>query len=319
MSGRASPRAIGVFVIAAIGLAVGSVVVFGSGRLFHETHEFVAFFDSSVGGLGAGSPVKYRGVDIGTVTAVFLDIASIPRDPDDNRIPVLFELDADLLAGYGASVDLADPATIDSLIRRGLAASLATESLVTGRQYVALDQYPDRERHFVGTEGTGYTEVPTVLTGLEEIQAKVQDLIANASEVEFGVLFEDVRATIANVRAISDRDDIRTLSEVVEGSLSSFDSTLVAVRGFLASADSLLPQLASNADESVTRLRTSADELDSTLEAVRGAFEPGGRLAYRLDVALRDLAEAASSFRNLANYLERNPSALIRGRPEDNE
>jgi len=43
MSGRASPRAIGVFVIAAIGLAVGSVAVFGSGRLFHETHEFVGW------------------------------------------------------------------------------------------------------------------------------------------------------------------------------------------------------------------------------------------------------------------------------------
>ena len=136
---------------------------------------------------------------------------------------------------------------------------------------------------------------------------------------EFGVMFEDVRATIANVRAISDRDDFRTVSEVLEESLSSFDSTLVAIRGFLASADSLLAPLASHADESVTRLRGSADQLDSTLEAVRGAFEPDGRLAYRLDVALRDLAEAASSFRNLANYLERNPSAMIRGRPEDNK
>jgi paraquat-inducible protein B len=66
-------------------------------------------------------------------------------------------------------------------------------------------------------------------------------------------------------------------------------------------------------------LRGTADNLDETLDTVQEAFEPDGTLLYRVDVALRDMAEAARSFRNLADYLERNPSALIRGRPDNQE
>ncbi|MDX1394327.1 MAG: qaraquat-inducible protein B, partial [Gemmatimonadota bacterium] len=63
----------------------------------------------------------------------------------------------------------------------------------------------------------------------------------------------------------------------------------------------------------------ATDEFSGTMGTVREAIEPHGRLAYRLDVALRDLAEAARSFRALADYLERNPSAIIRGRPDPEE
>jgi paraquat-inducible protein B len=319
MSGRASPRAIGLFVVAGIGLAIGAVAVFGSGQLFKDTHEFVSFFESEVGGLGPGSPVKYRGVTVGSVEGVYLRLASIPQEPTDNSIPVIYNLDANLLAGRGAALDLDNPASIDSLIEMGITARLSTESLVTGRQYVDLDMLPDRERRYVVTSPSDLVEIPTVRTGLEEIQQELQDVISDISELDLPGLFEDVRRVVVSVREQVDQGDIGDLGNRLATTMEGFDETLAAVRTLVASADSTLGPVAANLDESVATIRGAADQFEGTLEAVQGTIEPEGRLAYRLDIVLRDLAEAARSFRNLADFLERNPAALVRGRPDNQE
>ncbi len=289
MSRRASPRVIGAF---------------------------VAFFDSDVGGLGPGSPVKFSGVTVGSVEEVHLRLAQVPQELNDTSIPIIFNIDADLIAGRGATLDLSDPTALDSLIDRGMAASLGTESLVTGRQFVDLNMYPDRERRFVGTEGTGLIEIPTVKTGFEEIQSQLQDVISELAALDLAGLFEDVRGVVSGVRGQIEDGDLSGLRDRAATALEGLDLTLKEFRDFLVSADSLLVPIAANMDESVDMLRGVASEVDTTLATVRGAVEPDGRLAYRLDVALKDLADAARSFRNLADYLERNPSALLRGRPE---
>ena len=55
---RASPTVIGAFVVGAVVLAVGGLMLFGSGPLFRKAHTFVAYFDQSVAGLRTGAPVK---------------------------------------------------------------------------------------------------------------------------------------------------------------------------------------------------------------------------------------------------------------------
>jgi paraquat-inducible protein B len=320
MSTRASPRTIGVFVLSGLGLAVASVAVFGSGNLFSQTHQFVSFFDASVGGLGPGSAVKFRGVPVGTVEGVYLRLAEVPQDPTDNSIPVIFNIDADLIAGRGAVLDLGNAAAVDSLINTlGMSASLASESLVTGQQYVALDMYVARERFYVGTEGSGLIEIPTVRTGFEEIQSQLQDVISGVSSLDLAGLLEDVRGVIASVREQIEGGEMAEIGNRAMEAFDVLDLTLADIRGLVSAADSTLGPMAENLDESVELLRGTADNLDETLDTVQEAFEPDGTLLYRVDVALRDMAEAARSFRNLADYLERNPSALIRGRPDNQE
>ena len=63
---------IAIFVVGAIALTVGAVIVFGSGRFFTEKYRFVAFFEGSVFGLNEGAPVICKGVKVGTVTGIEL-------------------------------------------------------------------------------------------------------------------------------------------------------------------------------------------------------------------------------------------------------
>ena len=45
---KANPTVIGTFVVGAVALAVGGLMLFGSGPLFRNAHTFVAYFDQSM-------------------------------------------------------------------------------------------------------------------------------------------------------------------------------------------------------------------------------------------------------------------------------
>ena len=68
MSKKANPTVIGVFVVAALAIAVAAIVTLGSGKLFKQTETFVMYFESSLSGLDVGAPVELQGVRIGEVS-----------------------------------------------------------------------------------------------------------------------------------------------------------------------------------------------------------------------------------------------------------
>ena len=88
MNKKISPTLIGAFVVGAVALLVIAVIAFGSGRLFRETKEFVLYFDGTVNGLHVGAPVKFKGVEIGSVKDILLQIGwrfGSQQDPCHHR------------------------------------------------------------------------------------------------------------------------------------------------------------------------------------------------------------------------------------------
>ena len=124
MSKKANPTLVGAFVIGAVVLVVGAVTILGSGRLFRKTYEFVLYFQGSVSGLREGAPVKYKGVEIGSITKILLQLDD---GAEVDRIPVIIKLDADKIRGRGVGGSLADPAALKTAIDRGLRGQLQTE------------------------------------------------------------------------------------------------------------------------------------------------------------------------------------------------
>ena len=89
MSKHANPTLIGAFVVGAVILAVAAVLLLSSGDLFVQKPRFVLYFKGSVKGLNIGSPVTFRGVNIGTVTNIQLVMGV---SESDIRIPVIIEI-----------------------------------------------------------------------------------------------------------------------------------------------------------------------------------------------------------------------------------
>jgi len=102
VSKRASPVAIGAFVVGALALVVIGLVVFGGINLFHRPLKVVMYFDESVQGLAVGAPVAYRGVKFGTVTQIRVEVGT-------TRIAVFATLDPSSLAPHPGRRDAGLP------------------------------------------------------------------------------------------------------------------------------------------------------------------------------------------------------------------
>src|SRR5262249_49871354 len=180
MSRRASPTAVGLFVIVAVALALAGLVLVGSGSLFHRTYPFVVYFRGSVAGLGAGAPVKLRGVEIGRVRAVYVTVSHPSGTTPDVRIPVVIALDPDKL-GVPGSRALGDRARVAQLVDDGLRAQLAMSSFVTGVRYVALDVFRGSTKDLIADPSVPYPEIPSLPTDLENAEKQVGDVLARLS------------------------------------------------------------------------------------------------------------------------------------------
>ena len=99
MNKKISPAMIGAFVLGAVALIVIAILVFGSGRLFRQTRDFVLYFDNSVNGLRIGAPVKIKGVEIGSVKDIRLQLE---QGTAGDKIPVIIEIDLEKLTSKGS-------------------------------------------------------------------------------------------------------------------------------------------------------------------------------------------------------------------------
>src|SRR5512132_158624 len=67
MSAPTNHWKLGLFVVVGVVLTLTTVAVLGARSLRKEVSRYVTYFDESVQGLEVGSPIKFRGVTIGTV------------------------------------------------------------------------------------------------------------------------------------------------------------------------------------------------------------------------------------------------------------
>lgn len=319
MANRANPTAIGAFVLGALALAVGGVVAFGSGQYFKQTEEFVMYFPGSVNGLNIGAPVKFKGVDIGQVKNIRLVLQR--EDGVDRKllIPVYVETDPTKVMVNGQRLQMADPKNLQELVERGLRAQLQSQSLVTGLLFVQVDFFPNTPINYALPQPSEPIEIPTVPTALEQASSAAREIIDELRSVKFGPMIASAEQAVENVNALVSSPALRSAIDGLPTTMKSLDEAIVSMRRL---SDELHGQVAPLSK----RLDTALVNADQTLTSVRGAagtantiLSPGSPLDHELRDALRQVSEAARAMAQLADYLERNPTALLYGKQPPSE
>jgi paraquat-inducible protein B len=284
MSKHGSPAVVGGFVVAALTLLAVAVLALGAGRVFRTRAHVIAYFEDSVGGLDVGAPVRFRGIEIGTVKDVRIDMTGVALDPRHVRLPVLLEIDEDRLRSEGARfVNLRDPQVIQQLVGDGLRASLATESLVGGTRYVDLDFRPDTPAQLV--HDPSYPEIPTLRNPTGDIPDRIDRVLKNLEGA-----------------------DIPRLTDSLQNTVDDADQLLRSPH--LARAEARLDEITLELEGTVTQLDSAARELRPTITSVRSTAD---RLSDGVDTTLRDISDAAHSLRRLTDQLARDPGSIVRG------
>ena len=330
MSKKANPTLIGAFVVGAVVLVFAAIAIIGSGQLFRKTYEFVLYFEGSVSGLREGASVKYKGVEIGTITSILLQLGD---GVDANRIPVIIKLDANKISGSrGVGGSLTDPAGLKAAIDRGLRGQLQTESIVTGVLFVALDLFPDSPIKFVQPPGSRYQEIPTIPTTLQKVQDILGQLLGKLDEIDFKQLLNSVTDAVKNFEGFANNKDLREafagVNQLVNkpelhAAVRSLDETVRrisqaadGVQKVAGTLDRSVATLSVDLKETLTGVRDAVKQIRVTVANADGFVDPNSPTAYELTKALKELSGAARSLRLMADFLERNPRALLFGRPE---
>ena len=332
-------KMVGSFVVGGVVLLVLAILLFGKGAFFTHTRLAVAYFEGSVAGLTIGAPITYKGVPVGTVSRIVLEVSATTGQA---RIPVYLEFKPGTIAYSGAQY--LTPEGFRDAIARGLRAQLVSQSLITGQLAVQLDYFPGSPATLVGGK-TDMPEIPTVPSPIEELKSKLTSLplqdIARAALGSLNSLemllrspgttaaVEDLSASLDSVHKL-----IVTLSPQIEDTLRQANNTLSAVSRTADQATETVKTLQPNADASlsnlakvldpagplIAQLRVAARSFDTLSQSAQASLFTGvGVLSTRSDLrqnaeeAMRNLAAASASLRALAAELERNPNALITG------
>ncbi len=269
---------------------------------FSRKIPFVAYFTSSVAGLSRGSPVEVFGIQIGTVTEV-----TLVMQPDGRgiRARVLYELQPERVFSPELESQHSDPPhVVETLVGEGMRAVLESSSFITGQKSISLQFVPNAPPAKVMREGD-LLVMPSQGGGFDTITTSLSDITAKLDRIPFDEIGRNLNAMLASLnRTVSGPD--------VNNALARLSETLTDVQHLVRHTDQgltpalqRLPKISADLQQAVARANTALGE---------GGY--GGNSDFQRGVAhvLDQVSEAARSLRLLADFLDRHPEALIRGR-----
>ena len=263
-----------------------------------DVAKFVMVFNESARGLAPGAPVDFRGVVVGEVTAIRADI-----DPASGQIiiPVEVNIYAErmrLRSRMAAKTTQERQAFISRLVDRGLRAQLRTGSLITGQLYVALDFFPQAKKASMNWAATP-TVLPTTPGARQELQQAIASVAGKLDRLPLDEIARDARTMMGSADKLLKRVDTEITPELRQ--------TLQSGTKLLQRVDVEVVPEAGQMIVDARKALVSADRMLASEAPIQ----------QDVRAAVREVQKAAHAFRMLADYLERNPSALIMGKKED--
>src|SRR3984957_11444563 len=318
MTKRVSPAVIGAFVVASFAILVVALIVVGSGRMFTRPVRFICMFQGNLNGLKVGAPVKVRGVQIGTVAAIELRLlpshGTLRPGIRGLRLPVIIDVDRSQLLARGGTGEALETSGLDNMIKQGMRAQLATESLLTGLLYIDLDLHPNTPIKYVLEPDGPYREIPTVQTDLAQLQQRLTEVLDKFDKIDFQALVVSITDSANSIKTLTGSPELKATLESLKGTIANLNRAVNSARDLLNNANSKVGPL-------VTDIRESSDEANKTMKETRAALvslqqtlDPNSPLAVHLNQTLDQLSDTGRSLEEFTDYLQRNPSSLIRGR-----
>jgi phospholipid/cholesterol/gamma-HCH transport system substrate-binding protein len=254
---------VGLFVSIAIAVFVGFVIWLTGRTGTEEMTRYSLLFRRDISGLAVGGPVKYMGMNIGSVVAMQLERG-------------------DKTMNVRVDIDVLESTPVDS----GTYASLALQG-ITGVAVVNLATEPGQHPPLEILPGRKYPVIPVRIVGLSAIMAtmpeimnKLDSLLTQAGEL----LGEENRNTISGAL-----DDVHELTSALAENREAIAAIPGDLRDTLATIRSTVDQL----QAAVTEARPG---LDATLSNLRQSSENLARLTGQVDDLLAEHEEDVSRF-----------------------
>ncbi|MDZ5458208.1 MlaD family protein [Azohydromonas lata] len=323
---------VGGFALGALALIVATVLWLSGNSLFRKQTLAIIYFQGGVAGLYVGAPVTFRGVPVGQVEDIGIEVE---QQSLDARIPVRVRLNPNSVRFGNATGGRAAPPELPALVQRGLRARLVAQSFVTGQKLIDLDFVEDGTPPPAATANAGaYPEIPATRDRFDALFDQVAQLPLRETVMDLRTTLQTLNETLVETRATvtSAREALDGVAKQVNGLAGEGQRTLgaatAAMNELRTTATASLQGVNRLLETSRQTVAAAQPELQASLQSARAAAEaaqvamkrvndladPGAPLRADLDAAVRDLSQAARSLREFSELVEEQPNAVIFGR-----
>ncbi len=177
---------------------------------------------------------------------------------------------------------------LPELVARGMRAQLKSASLITGQLFVAFDFFPDAPQASIVPTAT-YPILPTVPNEMENITRSVSETLDRIATLPLDAMVKEIRDLLVSIQAVVGSPDVK---EAVKLTVPLLES---------------LRQASDAANLTIRRA-------DTTLGSMDTGYGNNSQVRRDLTDLIRQLQDTARSIRQLTDFVERHPEAMIRGK-----
>jgi paraquat-inducible protein B len=145
-------------------------------------------------------------------------------------------------------------------------------------------------------------EIPTLPSQFDELTTSVTQFLANLTAADLKGMADSVSGAMQGVGEITTSEDLHTAIQELPRALASAHRLAKTLDGDAAKAGAL-----------VSDAQGALDALRATLSDAHGVVAPDAPLSVDLGAAVSDVDKAAIAVRELADFLRRNPHAIVAG------
>jgi phospholipid/cholesterol/gamma-HCH transport system substrate-binding protein len=285
---------VGSCVLAAIATIVVFIFWLGRSQFDHHEDTYNTYFTGSVTGLSSGSPVRYRGVPVGTVGAIAIDPQNI------ERIRVTLKM---------------QPGTP---VRNDTVASLEMAG-ITGGSYVELTGGTQDSPPLTATDEDGVSVIKSENSSLQSLVADAPKLLGKLNQ-----LADSANAALSadNVKAISDTlSHIQNVSATLDSVGPDAKQAIANFNQISADLHKQMPALIDAFHQDGTSIRDAADgfrkvasDLDAMIAENRGPLRDfTGNGLSEVGGVLANLRTLTDTLNRVADRLDRDPRRYLFG------
>ena len=250
-------------------------------------------YTQDLSSLTRGSPVTYRGIEVGVVTGY-----SLAGDGHDVEVRAFIRSPNDRLVHSETRFWNAG----------GVAMTLGTQGL----------QLRANSWQQLLAGGVAFDSPPAVMATAPSASGSVFRLYDNHQAAMGVPVAPPVLAdTLQNLNEVlrNFNETLQNLNRATGG--QQLHDAVLALNRLLTHLDRMTVETQPNLDELIKSLRATSDSAQRTLALVQDRAGGNAPSSTDLPQLMNELSQAARSVRELADYLDRHPDALLRGRRKE--
>jgi ABC-type transporter Mla subunit MlaD len=302
---------IGLFVVLALAILAGGLIAFGAGQMFRPRIYIETYVNGTVQGVDVGSPVKFRGVPIGRVSAIkftFNEYGAASQVDRFNYVLILMEIDRQMFPGM---FDENLTAVIEKNVAQGLRARIEPQG-VTGINYIEINYVNDPNQFppLAVDWKPHYYYIPSAPGQLTNMLDSINNIMRQVQELNIDGITKSLTELLANLNKAVTGADITKVSANLQTLLDELRETLKAANIAAVGDD------ARRMFEAARQMIDGLEKSNTQLRAVLRNLEPATKISGpQIRELVQNLTIASENFAQFSAEVKRRPSLLLWGTP----